>query len=235
MPQVTRRDLLVTGAATGIGLTGFGVGPTVAAAQEESLSATGAGEMNREGAPEEILVAEGTSMVFNGVSKLPSDDTLTVDFMIKPLWGSSESETVGSTAIAVSSVSGDSVEITANDLFDGGALDLLGPNGHSAVTPDVFSAPIEGVDPPYAVCAKFRATVRVDSAVQGTLGALSDKFEVIFALDAGFGYNLGANLGRRYPDFSNPDHVEVLGGDTMSQIETGPQEDGVDQFKQLMQ
>lgn len=81
---------------------------------------------------------------------------------------------------------------------------------------------------------EYRTRIRVNTKTQGNIGVVDDTFQVIYALNTGLGYNLGRNLGLKYPDFSDPSNYDYVGKSEFV-IQAEDYQEGRDQLETLIQ
>jgi hypothetical protein len=118
--------------------------------------------------------------------------------------------------------------VTHDELFASGG-DLT---QHSDIsTADLAITP--GVDPP-CKARTYDARVEVRASSLGSVGYLTDSFQVLNILDTGMGYNLGANFGLRYPDFSRKGHVDFDGEWSDFAIQVDSYSAGVEAMNELL-
>lgn len=196
MPYLSRRDLLR------VGITASVILPSVAvpvAAAEDGLTASDAATFDISREPEQMRVAEDTAVSIEW-GQIPSDEEITVIFDVRPD-EDSEWETLDTYSF-IPDDSNESRTITHEQLFDDDG-DLT---QHSQISlSDLAITPT--VDPP-CKARTYDARVEVRSSSLGSVGYLADTFQVLNILDTGLGYNLGANFGLRYPDFSREEHID---------------------------
>jgi len=198
-PHVSRRDLLRAGITASVILPSVAV-PVAAA--EDGLTASDAATFDVSREPEQMRVAEDSTVSVEW-GQIPSDEEITVIFDVRP-----DDDSSWETLDTYSFTSGDSNEsrtITHEQLFaDDGDL-----TQHSQISlSDLAITPT--VEPP-CKARTYDARVEVRSSSLGSVGYLTDTFQVLNILDTGLGYNLGANFGLRYPDFSRAEHIDFDG------------------------
>ncbi|RJX43130.1 hypothetical protein DM826_07430 [Halonotius aquaticus] len=220
---LTRRDALRAGFTASVLL------PTVAtpvAAADDGLTASDTATFDIEHQPEQMQVAEDTAISIEWGS-IPSNEELTVIFDVRPAGSSGSWETLDTYSFTPGG-SNDSRTVTHDELFASGG-DLT---QHSEIsTADLAITP--GVDPP-CKARTYDARVEVRASSLGSVGYLTDSFQVLNILDTGMGYNLGANFGLRYPDFSRKDHVDFDGEWSDFAIQIDSYSAGVEAMNELL-
>jgi len=220
---LTRRDALRAGFTASVIL------PTVAtpvAAADDGLTASDTATFDIEHQPEQMRVAEDTAISIEW-GDIPSNEEITVIFDVRPSSSSGSWETLDQYSFTPTG-SNDSRTVTHDELFDNNG-DLT---QHSQIeVADLAITP--AVDPP-CKARTYDARVEVRASSLGSVGYLTDSFQVLNILDTGMGYNLGANFGLRYPDFSRKDHVDFDGEWSDFAIQVDSYSAGVEAMNELL-
>lgn len=220
---LTRRDALRAAFA------GTVIVPAVAtpvAAADDGLTASDTATFDIEHQPEQMRVAEDTAISIEWGS-IPSNEELTIIFDVRSAGSSGSWEPLDTYSFTPSG-SNSSRTVTHDELFASGG-DLT---QHSEIsTADLAITP--AVDPP-CKARTFDARVEVRASSLGSVGYLTDTFQVLNVLDTGMGYNWGANFGLKYPDFSREEHVDFDGEWSEFTIQVDTYAAGVEAMRELM-
>jgi hypothetical protein len=221
---LSRRDALRT-AITGTLILPAAATPVAAA--DDGLTASDTATFDIEHQPERMRVAEDTSISIEWGS-IPTNEQLTIIFDVRPAGSSSGNWETLDTYSFTPGGSNDSRTVTHDELFASGG-DLT---QHSEISlADLAITP--GVDPP-CKARTYDARVEVRASSLGSVGYLTDTFQVLNVLDTGLGYNLGVNFGLRYPDFSREEHVDFDQAFSKFAIEADSYDAGVEAMRELM-
>lgn len=197
---LTRRDALRAGFTAGVILPSIA---TPVSAADDGLTAADTATFDIKGVPELMQVAEDTAISIEW-GDIPPEETITVVFDVRPSIDNSQWETLDEYSFTPNG-SNDSRRVTHDELFaDNGDL-----TQHSQISLDDLAI-TPTVEPP-CKARTYDARVEVTTDSLGSVGYLVDSFQVLNILDTGLGYNLGANFGLRYPDFSRETHVDFDG------------------------
>ena len=222
-PYMSRRELLITGVTASVILPSVAV-PVAAA--DDGLTASDAATFDVTREPEQMRVAEDTTVSVEW-GQIPADEEITVIFDVRPDEGTSW-ETLDTHSFSPDD-NNESRTITHDQLFaDDGDL-----TQHSQISlSDLAITPT--VDPP-CKARSYDARVEVQSSSVGSVGYLTDTFQVLNILDTGLGYNLGANFGLRYPDFTREDHIDFDGDLSKFAIQADSYSAGVAAMNDLLE
>ena len=220
--SLSRRDALRAGFAASVILPAVAT-PVAAADDGLTASDTAAFDINHQ--PQRMRVAEDTSISIEWGS-IPNNEELTIIFDVRPADGGTW-ETLDQYSFSPDG-SNDSRTVTHDQLFSSGG-DLT---QHSEIALDDLAIQ-PGVEPP-CKARTYDARVEVRASSLGSVGYLTDTFQVLNILDSGMGYNLGANFGLRYPDFTRQSHVDFDGEWSEFAIQADSYSGGVEAMRELM-
>ena len=220
---ITRRNLLLAGFTAGLVVPSLA---TPVSAADDGLTASDTATFDIQHQPDMMRIAEDTAISIKWGS-IPDGEILKVMFDVRPTTDNARWETLDEYSFTPTG-SDASRTVTHDQLFaDNGDL-----TQHSQIAlADLAITPT--VDPP-CKARTYDARVEVRASSLGSVGYLTDTFQVLNILDTGMGYNLGANFGLRYPDFTRQSHVDFDGEWSKFAIQVDSYSGGVEAMRELM-